>query len=83
MKKIKVAICTGTSCYMMGGSELLLLVDYLSPEELDRVEIEAVDCFGFCNKAEAGKSPFVTINEERLDQASIQSVTGRIRELIC
>jgi NADH:ubiquinone oxidoreductase subunit E len=82
-EKIKVAICTGTTCYMMGGSELLLLVDYLSPEMLDRVEIAAVDCFGFCGEAEAGKSPFVTVNGERLEQATIQSVTGRIRELLC
>jgi NADH:ubiquinone oxidoreductase subunit E len=69
---------------MMGGSELLLLVDYLSPEMLERVEIEAVDCFGFCSEAEAeaGKSPFVTVNGDRLDQATIQSVTGRIRELM-
>jgi NADH:ubiquinone oxidoreductase subunit E len=79
-EKIKVAICTGTTCYMMGGSELLLLVDYLSPEMLERVEIEAVNCFGFCGEAEAGKSPFVTVNGERLEQATIQSIMERIRE---
>jgi hypothetical protein len=68
---------------MMGGSELLLLVDYLSPGELERVDIEAVDCFGFCSEKEAGKFPFVTINGECLDQATIQSVLEGIRELIC
>ena len=42
MKKIKVSICTGTACFVMGASEILLLEENLSPEVAQYVEIEGV-----------------------------------------
>ena len=40
MKKVLVEICVGTACYVMGASELMLIEDYLTPEQKERVEIK-------------------------------------------
>ena len=37
MKKIKVSICTGTACFVMGASEIMLLEEKLSDELWARV----------------------------------------------
>lgn len=82
MKKIKVSICTGTACFVMGASEIMLLEEELSPELRDMVEIEGVTCLDLCKNAEYGKAPFVRINDEILAQATLSSVLERIHQLV-
>jgi NADH:ubiquinone oxidoreductase subunit E len=82
MKKITVSICAGTSCYVMGGSELLLLEEYMTEEQRQAVEMEGSPCFGFCREHTFGKSPFVTVNGERIEKATIQTVLERIDTLL-
>lgn len=47
-KKINIQICTGTSCYVMGASELLMLEDLLPESIKDNVVITGSPCFGLC-----------------------------------
>ncbi|MDR1399762.1 MAG: NAD(P)H-dependent oxidoreductase subunit E [Treponema sp.] len=82
MEKIDVSICTGTSCYVMGGSELLLLEEYLTPEQRALVELKGVTCLDLCRDAQYGKAPFVKINGQPMDRASTQSVLERINALL-
>ena len=82
MEKIHVSICTGTSCYVMGGSELLLLEEYLTPEQRGRVELKGVSCLDLCRDGKHGKAPFVKINGQSMDQASAQGVLERIDALL-
>ena len=56
MKKIKVSICTGTTCYVMGASELLLLEELLPEELKDKVEIEGVTCLEKCKSTGIGNA---------------------------
>lgn len=81
MKKIKVSICTGTACFVMGASEIMLLEEELPPELRDMVEIEGVTCLDLCKDAACGKAPFVRINDEILAQATLLSVLERIQQL--
>ncbi|MBQ4330331.1 MAG: NAD(P)H-dependent oxidoreductase subunit E [Spirochaetaceae bacterium] len=81
MKKIKVSICTGTACFVMGASEIMLLEEELPPELRDMVEIEGVTCLDLCKNAECGKAPFVRINDEILAQATLLSVLEKIQQL--
>jgi NADH:ubiquinone oxidoreductase subunit E len=83
MKKNKITVCTGTACFVMGGSELLLLEDQLPPELKDSSEVEGSSCLGFCRRSGSGASrsdraPFVKINDTVLDQAT----TGKIIEYL-
>jgi NADH:ubiquinone oxidoreductase subunit E len=86
MKKHTVTICTGTACFVMGGSELLLLEDQL-PDDLKEVTtIEGSPCIGTCKHSEYGKTqsdhaPFVQINGEVIEQANIQKIIDYIRKL--
>ena len=82
MKKIKVSICTGTACYVMGASELLLLEEMLPENLKDKVEIEGVTCLEKCKSAGIGKSkaPFVMVDDELISSATVQSVIAKIEE---
>ncbi len=86
MKKHKVTICTGTACFVMGGSELLLLEEQL-PDDLKIItEIEGSPCIGICKRSEYGKTqsahaPFVQINGEVMEQANAQKIIDYLRGL--
>ena len=79
MKKHKVTICTGTACFVMGGSELLLLEEQLSDELKAITEIEGCSCLGICKQSEHGKAqadyaPFVQIDGVVMEQATVQKI---------
>ncbi len=79
--KIKVSICSGTACFVMGASEILLLEDELPAHLKNRVEIEGITCMEFCKNPECGKTPFVKINDEVLPEATLMSVISKIEEI--
>lgn len=81
MEKIKVSICTGTACFVMGASEIMLLEEELPEGLKDRVEIEGITCFEKCKNSECGKAPFVKINGEVIPEATLPKVLSRIQEL--
>lgn len=80
MKKISVKICTGTLCYVMGGSELQLLEDHLSAQMLERVEIQGSPCLDCCNREDSAKAPFVKVGDRIVSEASITKVIEVIAE---
>lgn len=82
MDKIKVSICTGTACFVMGASEIMLLEEELPEELKDKVEVEGITCFEHCKDSKCGKAPFVKINEEVIPEATLPKVLERIQELV-
>jgi len=86
MKKHKVTICTGTACFVMGGSELLLLEEQL-PDDLKAItEVEGSTCSGICKRSEYGsaqadQAPFAQINGAVIEQASIQKIIAHLKSL--
>lgn len=76
-KKIKVQICTGTTCFVMGGSELLLLPDILPDELKDVVELEGINCMEQC-KGKSSNAPFVKINGNSFPNATLSSLADEI-----
>jgi NADH:ubiquinone oxidoreductase subunit E len=85
LKKNKVTVCTGTACFVMGGSELLLLEDQLPPELRGTTEVEGATCLGLCKQAGGGDrsdhAPFVRINETVLDEATVGKIIGHLKTL--
>jgi NADH:ubiquinone oxidoreductase subunit E len=83
--KHKITICTGTTCFVMGGSELLLLEEQI-PEDLKAItEIEGSPCIAICKKASYGKTqsdhaPFVMIDGEVMEQATVAKIIDHLRE---
>lgn len=80
-EKITVKVCTGTTCYVMGSSDMLLLEENLSPSLRDMVCVEGSSCLGLCHGGKSGNAPYVSVNGEILEGACLLSVLERIREI--
>jgi NADH:ubiquinone oxidoreductase subunit E len=86
MKKHKVTICTGTACFVMGGSELLLLEEQLPADLKALTEVEGSPCSGACKRSEYGSAqadhaPFAEIDGALIEQASIQKIIDYLKKL--
>jgi NADH:ubiquinone oxidoreductase subunit E len=66
----------------MGASELLLLEEMLPENLKDKVEIEGVTCLERCKNTGIGKNkaPFVLVDGELIESATVQSVLAKIEE---
>lgn len=82
-EKIKVVICTGTTCYVLGGSQLLVLDEMLPDDMKSFVEIEGTTCLNYCkDQAQFGKPPYVKIGEHLVGEATPGRIVQFIRELL-
>jgi NADH:ubiquinone oxidoreductase subunit E len=86
VKKHKVTICTGTACFVMGGSELLLLEEQLPGALKEITELEGVPCLEICKQGGYGNTrsdhaPFVLIDGEILEEANGQKIISRLETL--
>ncbi|MGE0078049.1 MAG: NAD(P)H-dependent oxidoreductase subunit E [Bacteroidales bacterium] len=79
--KIAIKICTGTLCHVMGGSELPELAHHLPEHIKSKVEIKGMVCGQYC-KDSSKKPPFVTVNDELIEQASIEKIINYIEKAL-
>ncbi len=83
MEKVKVEICCGTACYLLGAATLMDLEGSLPEEMRDRVSIEARTCLDLCERENLEGAPYVRFNgSEVMGRASTERVVARIRELV-
>lgn len=82
MKLIQIKICTGTTCFVMGGSDLLTLEEHLSEEQKSQVNIEGANCLSWCKDPEKGKPPYVMINDKMIPEATIPKILNQINQII-
>ncbi len=80
--KLTVTICSGTTCYVMGGSELLLLEESIPPHLREKVSIEGSPCLGLCKDRRYGAAPYAKIGGEILPLATIPLILERITALV-
>ena len=78
---ITIEICTGTACFVMGGSELLLIGEHLPPEMKHRIRVVGAMCMDLCECESCARAPFVRINGDVVKNAAIPTVLGYLREL--
>lgn len=82
MDKVKVEICCGTACYLLGAEKLMNIEESLPEECRGKVEIEARTCLDLCERDNLGGAPYVRFNEsEIMAQATPEKVLKRIAEL--
>lgn len=84
MKKVKVEVCFGTTCHVMGGGELLDVENHLAPEINPYVDLCGIGCLEFCKEQNFGKAPFVRIDGEVFGSMTmeklIQEITKRVNQ---
>ena len=83
MEKIKVEICCGTACYLLGAARMMDIELSLPPDVRDRIDIEPKGCLELCERENLGGAPYVRINgTEIMAQATPEKLIDRINELI-
>ena len=79
MEKIKVKICQGTTCFVMGGSVIKSILDTLTEKYADEVEIVPVRCLETCHESDSfSKAPYVYVDDELVASANIEKVISLI-----
>ncbi len=82
MEKIRLEICCGTTCFMLGADKLMRMETLLPEEFRERVEITGVPCLNVCMEESICRAPFVRINGVPHAQATVESVFEEIRKLL-
>ena len=79
-EKVRVQICVGTACHIMGAADLITIEDLIAEPLRSRVEIHGTTCMGLCKDEGRGKPPFVVIDGETLAGATLDQVVKRVEE---
>lgn len=79
MQKIRVQICMGTTCFIMGASHLEQLSDALDASIAEQIEIKGCHCLSCCGDTSKGKPPFVMVQDEYVSEATIERVLAAIK----
>ncbi|MCX7786908.1 MAG: NAD(P)H-dependent oxidoreductase subunit E [Spirochaetes bacterium] len=78
-RNIHVVICSGTTCYLMGASELFGIEKVLEESLASRINLEGSPCMNLCKGGSYGKAPFVKVNDTLISTATIPKVVEEIR----
>lgn len=79
MAKVEVKVCLGTTCFVMGGSNIQELNDIIPKKYGDKVEVTGSNCLGLCSiNWEYSKAPYVKVNEEVVSEATVEKVLAEI-----
>lgn len=85
MNFLKVEICFGTTCHILGGGDLLDIEEKLTDDVAPFVDISGISCLGFCTEQNFGKAPFVRIDDEVIgdmtEQKLISLITKKVNDL--
>ncbi|MDD3588399.1 MAG: hypothetical protein PHQ75_14560 [Thermoguttaceae bacterium] len=77
--KVKLEICCGTTCYLLGAGKLMAL-DKELPEALrELVEFEIRPCLDLCMSDQLGSAPFARMDGEVIAHATPEIIIERIR----
>jgi len=76
--KVRVQICVGTACHIMGAADLITIGDLIAEPLRDRVEIQGIACMDLCRDEAHGKPPFVIIDGQTLAEATLDKVLARV-----
>ena len=79
MTKISVKVCLGTTCFVMGGSNLQELNNIIPRKYGDKVEVTGSNCVGLCSiNWEYSKAPYVNMDDDVITEATVEKVIEAI-----
>ena len=79
MAKVDVKVCLGTTCFVMGGSNLQELNEIIPRKYGSEVEITGANCLGLCSiNWEYSKAPYVKVNDEIVAEATVEKVLTEV-----
>ncbi len=81
-EKIRLEICCGTTCYMLGAAELLEFENALPEHWKPRVEVSVRPCLDACTRQDLGQAPFVRLDGELIGNATPEKVFQLLEQAI-
>ncbi|HCB11373.1 MAG TPA: hypothetical protein DEO94_04395 [Cyanobacteria bacterium UBA11991] len=79
MAKVNVKVCLGTTCFVMGSSNLQELIDLVPKKYGDKVDVAGSPCLGLCSiDWEFSKAPYVKVNDTVIKEATVEKVLEEI-----
>ncbi len=79
MAKVNVKVCLGTTCFVMGSSNLQELMSIVPHKYGKEVHVEGSPCLGMCSSEyEFSKAPYVKVNNEFIKEATVEKVLAAI-----
>lgn len=81
MAKVNVKVCLGTTCFVMGSSNLQELIEQVPKKFGDDVEVASSPCLGLCSiDWEFSKAPYVKVNDEIVKEATVEKVMAAVEK---
>jgi len=81
MAKVNVKVCLGTTCFVMGSSNLQELIETVPAKYGEEVEVKGVPCLGLCSiDWEYSRAPYVKVNEDVIYEATVEKVLSAIEK---
>ncbi|SFL50360.1 (2Fe-2S) ferredoxin domain-containing protein [Halanaerobium salsuginis] len=77
---IKVDICVGSHCSLVGALNLLDNVEALQLEYPDQIVVNKVECLDMCDDIK--NAPLVKVDDELITAAQTQLVISKVMERI-
>lgn len=79
MGKINVKVCLGTTCFVMGSSNLQELIETVPAKYGEAVEVSGVPCLGLCSiDWEYSRAPYVKVDNDVVYEATVEKVLSAI-----
>jgi NADH:ubiquinone oxidoreductase subunit E len=81
MKKVNVKVCLGTTCFVMGSSNLQELIEMVPNKYGEKVEVLGVPCLGLCSiDWEYSRAPYVKVDNDVVYEATVEKVLSVIEK---
>lgn len=79
MSKINVKVCLGTTCFVMGSSNLQELMETVPSKYGEKADVMGVPCLGLCSiDWEFSRAPYVKVDDEVIYEATVEKVLSAI-----
>jgi len=78
MKKITVKICSGTTCFVMGGNYFTEAAELIESKFGDRVEVLGSPCLNQCSSH--SKAPFAKIDNDVISEVTTEKLIVEIEK---
>ena len=77
MQPVKVELCAGTACHLMGAQQLLTAIEALKRESGQKIQVKLTHCLGACDRG-----PNARINGTLYSKVTEEQLLATVNELL-
>ncbi len=78
MDRLKLEICCGTTCFLLGADKLLRIENLFPDAWREHVEVRAIPCFNECIAEKLCGAPFARLDGELISHATVEKIFSAI-----